>query len=348
VEVALEAEGVQLGDVLSQLCGIDEARATVGGGAAALVQIRVEQRGRPGLGDPVQHQFDRARAEPAMAQRGSQLHEFGDLLGSAFAVPPQGADDTRGERAVPGGRQIRVGRVVHAEEGSDEGVLPGRDAEGVQMALGVQQCGEPVGRCGRGSEAPDELHRAFLERAARLARARGVPLDPSVGGIGRVPRDAGEFQGAAVDPGTVMVPVGQIDRSVGDDGVQQLLRRRTALEGLHRPAASGDPLPLRMRGGVRAHGGHRLLRCLGPGQVALGEFETGRDRVDVRVLEAGQQQPPRQVDHFGPGPSEVQDLVVSYGGDAVAGDGHGGRGAALGGEDGAAGEDEVCVHVPFL
>src|SRR4051812_41444415 len=93
VEVALEAKSVQLGDVLGKLIGVEEAGSPVGGGAAAPVQVGVEEGGGTGLGDPVQHELDGRGAEPAVAQRGPTLDEFGDLLGPAPAVPPQGADD---------------------------------------------------------------------------------------------------------------------------------------------------------------------------------------------------------------------------------------------------------------
>ncbi|GAA3146279.1 hypothetical protein GCM10017687_74030 [Streptomyces echinatus] len=215
----------------------------------------------------------------------------------------------------------------------------------MQMPLGVQQRGQPVGGTGGRGEPADQLHRALLERAARLAG--GVALDPPVGRVGGAPADPGQLQRPAVDPGTVVVPVGQIHRPVRDDGVQQLLRRRTARERLHGPAAAEDPLPLRMGVGVGAYGGHGLLGRRPSGQIALGQFEPGRHRMDVRVLEAGQQQPAGQVHHLGARPGEFAHLRVSDGGDPVAGDGHGGGGTALGGEDGAAGEEQVSVHGAF-
>lgn len=74
------------------------------------------------------------------------------------------------------------------------------------------------------------------------------------------------------------------------------------------------------------------------------------------VLEARQEQPSRQVDHLRLRADQVVDLGVSDGGDPVAGDGDGCRAAAFGalgprdprgsrGEDRAAGEEEIGVHV---
>lgn len=312
---------------------------------AAPVQIRVEQRGRVVLGDAVQHQLHRARPEPSPAQRGALLDEFGNLSGTALPVPPQGTHDPGGERAVPRGGEIRLGRIVHAEEVAHQRVLPGGDAERVQMPLGVQQRRQPVGRRGGRGQPADELHRALLKGAGGYAG--GVPLDAPVGRVGRVRADAGQLQRPAVHPGTVVVPVGQVHRPVRDDRVQQLLRRRAPRERLHRPAAAEDPLPLRMRVGVGPHGGHGRLRRRRAGQIAPGQFEPGRHRVDVRVLEAGQQQPPREVDHLRTGPGEFAQPGVTDGGDPVAGDGHGGRRTALGDEDGAAGEEEISVHDAF-
>lgn len=74
--------------------------------------------------------------------------------------------------------------------------------------------------------------------------------------------------------------------------------------------------------------------------------------MDVRVLEAGDEQPAGEVDDFGSGADQFAHLVVADGGDAVAGDGDGGGAAACGvhGEDRAAGEDEIgggVVHGLF-
>jgi hypothetical protein len=298
VEMALEAERVQLGHVRRKLGRVDEAGAPIGGGAAALVEIGVEQRGRTRLGDPVQHELDARGAEPAVAQRGPSLDEFGNLLGPTLAVPPQSADDPRGQRTLAGRRQIGLGRIVHPEELPDQRVLPGGDAERVQMPLGMQQGGEPIRRGGRRREPADVLHSPFLKHPDGLARR--VPFEPAVCRIGRVPCDTGEFQRAAVDPGAVVVAVGQIHRPVRYDRVQQRLRRRTALEGLHGPAAAGDPLSVGVRVGVRPNDGKRVPGRLRPGQVALGELQARRHRVDVRVLEPGQEQPSGEIDHFGP------------------------------------------------
>lgn len=99
-----------------------------------------------------------------------------------------------------------------------------------------------------------------------------------------------------------------------------------------------------MRVGVRADGGHGVLCRLRAGEIALGEFQARRDRVDVRVLESGQQEPPGQVHYLGARADQVVDLGVPHGGDPLAGDGHRGRGSALGGEHRAAGEEKVSVH----
>ncbi|WP_425558595.1 hypothetical protein [Kitasatospora albolonga] len=78
-------------------------------------------------------------------------------------------------------------------------------------------------------------------------------------------------------------------------------------------------------------------------QVALAELGAAEHRVDVRVLEAGDQQLALQVHHFGARADQLADLVVADGGDPLAGDGEaGGPGAGgVGGEHRAAGEDQV-------
>lgn len=77
--------------------------------------------------------------------------------------------------------------------------------------------------------------------------------------------------------------------------------------------------------------------------MAQAEFEARALRVDVGVLEAGEQQLACQVDDFGVRADELAHLVVADGGDPPVAHGHGG-GPAAGGIDGVhgtAGEDEV-------
>ncbi len=72
--------------------------------------------------------------------------------------------------------------------------------------------------------------------------------------------------------------------------------------------------------------------------------------MDVRVLEAGQQQPSGEIDHLGARPGQLAQLLAADGGDTAPGDGDGGRGTGLGrlgGEDGAAGEQQISVHDAF-
>lgn len=70
-----------------------------------------------------------------------------------------------------------------------------------------------------------------------------------------------------------MVAVDQEDGTVGYDGVEPVPGRAAAVEGLHGPAAAGDPLLVRMAVGVGPYRGEGVRRRTGLRKVALPEFE---------------------------------------------------------------------------
>ena len=148
------------------------------------------------------------------------------------------------ERRSPFAAARRVGRagVVHAGVRADDRVLPGRDADGVQVALALQQPAVVLLGADPRRQPRDQRHRALVQGAGRMPV--GVALDPPVGGVRGVPVDAGELQGAGVDPGAVVVAVRQERRPVRDDRVEVGGGRRPTRERRHRPAAAQDPLEL--------------------------------------------------------------------------------------------------------
>jgi hypothetical protein len=164
-----------------------------------------------------------------------------------------------------------------------------------------------------------EGDRAFLQHPGR--RPARVALDPPVGRVRGVPGDAGQLQRPAVDPGAVVIPVRQEGRPVRDHGVERGGGGQPAGERLQRPAAAGDPRVLRVGARVAADRRQVLVRALERGQVAAAELEAGEDRVDVRVLEAGHEQPTGQVDPLGAGAGQVAGGGPD-GDDPVAGDRH--------------------------
>src|SRR6185312_11547201 len=115
---------------------LDEADPGVAGDVAVPVEVRRGHRGRVALGDPVLHDLDRAAAQRTDGQLAPLLLELGDLTFVALAVPPQGTDDGRDERAVAGRGQVGVGRVRIAVGAAHDRVLPGRHPEPVQVLLG--------------------------------------------------------------------------------------------------------------------------------------------------------------------------------------------------------------------
>ena len=239
-----------------------------------------------------------------------------------------------------------------AEQLTDRGVLPGRDAQGEQHLLGRQQPGQAAPLVGDiGQQAGDE-ERRHLRAACPLGVPSGAALDAAVRGVRGRGVDAGELERPAVDPGPVAVLVREEHRAVGHDRVQRLAGRGAAGVVRHPPAATDDPLELGVSGGVRRDPRQGLVGGHGVVQVAAQQVDAAHDRVDVGVLEAGDQQPAVEVDDLGRGADELAQLVVGpHGGDASAahGDacGHGLR--RRGGEDPPVHEERVgrAAHIVF-
>ena len=134
--------------------------------------------------------------------------------------------------------------------GFDGGVLPGGDAQAVQVGLAALDGGLPLGLAGLGGEVADQGLGRLVEGAGRLAG--GVPLDPAPRRVGGGPGDPGQLEGAAVDPGAVAVGGLQQHRPVGDHRVQGGPVGAGGAEGVHDPAAAEDPGG--RRGGRRRSG----------------------------------------------------------------------------------------------
>jgi hypothetical protein len=103
----------------------------------------------------------------------------------------------------------------------------------------------------------------------------------------------------------------EIDRPIGDDGVEQApVGDRRRGEGVHRPAAAEDPGEIRVRGGVILD---RLEVLPLGGEIVQGAgavVHAGADGVDMRVLEGGQDHLAVQVDDPRPRPDVRPDLRV--------------------------------------
>ncbi len=277
----------------------------------------------------------RARgAHPASAR--PALDQLGDLLQAPAALPPQRAHHPGGEPAVDG--QRLVGGLGAR---GNPGVLPAGDAQRVQVALRLQDRRLPLRAVRlRDHVVVDPVGRALVQGAGGLAVR--AALDPAVVRIRGVPVDPGRLQRAGVHPGPVHVAVEQEHRAVGDDRVQVLLARCAAREVLHGPAAAEDPGLLGVGVGV---GGDGVQVGVPPLQVVQPQPEpvaSGERRVDVGVLEAGQQQPAGRAHHAGGGSGQARELGLGADGrDPAVPDGHGGREAARGQARPGAGDQQV-------
>ena len=220
--------------------------------------------------------------------------ELLDLLRAARPIPPQRADDAGRQLATTGER--RVGDLLPF--GRDDRVLPGGDAERVELGLGEAQARDQfLGRV-RGEQAFDEVGRAFLERAARSAV--GVAFDPAVIRVERVGGHAGQLERPGVDPGRVAVAALEEDRPIRHDPVEIVAVWDAAREVGHRPAVAADPRLVRVRGGVRRDRRQVGVQPARIGQVAAQPADAGTHRVDVGVPETRRHRSAAQLDDTGP------------------------------------------------
>jgi hypothetical protein len=111
VQVHLEARGVQQRHVLAQSSRIHVGQAPVGGLAAARVQVGLDHPGGEALRDPVLHDLDGVRAEPAGLPPLAPGQDVGQLLPAPAAVPPEGPLDPGGQLPGRGRGQVDRQRV---------------------------------------------------------------------------------------------------------------------------------------------------------------------------------------------------------------------------------------------
>ena len=209
-------------------------------------------------------------------------------------VPPQATDHPSLELASPGERP--VGGVAGTLQ---PGVLPGRDPQGEEVALCRQDPLLDLGGGERWHQSLDEVGGALLQGAHRIAGV--VALDAAVGRVRGVAVDAGPVHGHAVDPAGMAVAVRKEHRAVRHHGVQSCGGGDAPGEGRDRPPAAHDPWQVAVGCGVGLDSSQVFVDPGEVQQVALVHGRPGEERVDVGVLEPGEDQPAAEVDHFGPG-----------------------------------------------
>src|SRR5665647_1096236 len=126
-----------------------------------------------------------------------------------------------------------------------------------------------------------------MERSAWFA-SLGT-LDASVDGIQGLRCDTSEPKCAGIDPHAVMIPVHEGDRPVRDDSVKHISGRRPACKELHRPACAHDPLCVWMRTGVFSDQPEAIFCVFRAGEIALQQFDSPGDGMDVSILKSWQQ-----------------------------------------------------------
>ena len=222
------------------------------------------------------------------------LDQVGDLGEAELAVPPERADHVGHQVAVRDRVDVRRAGVGHAGVRAHDRVLPGGHAEREEVALALDQPRGVVGRRERPGGAGDQ--RPSRPRAGCPRAAVREPLDPAVRRVRGLGGDAGQLERPRVDPGPVVVAVGQEHRTVRHDGVE-VGRRRAC-----RPGTPASPSHRRVihgpswAGGVRRGRREVVLAGASLGQVAAQRSEPALDRVAVGVGEAGRHQAAGQVD----------------------------------------------------
>jgi hypothetical protein len=190
------------------------------------------------------------------------------------------------------------------------------DAERVQIRLRDAQGSDPVLHRLVGDVLVDQCGGTLVQRPGRLAVR--IPHDPAVGGIRRVPRDAGDLQCLRVHPRAVSIPAGQVHGAVRDDPVEHVLRGIAAREEVHRPSTAHHPLLVGVGRHELGDDALVLLEGVRVGQVAVQHVEAPARGVAVCVLEAGHQHATLQVDDLGSGRGERADLLIGpHAGDAA-------------------------------
>src|SRR5262245_38371577 len=215
MEVHLEALSVELRHGRLELLRLDHRYAA----RLARDQVGLEQGRRVILHDTVLHDLDGPGIDVALRVFGPQaLHPF-DLLEALPALPPDRADDV--QRQLPGIVELSIGlEVVFV----DVRILDRGDAEAVQVFDGVTQARGALLVAGRRHLGSNELARAFLEAADGRTGLR-VAVDAAVARIGRVFRNARDFECLGIDPNRVPVRAREDHRRVRHHGVGPLAAR---------------------------------------------------------------------------------------------------------------------------
>ena len=322
--------------------GLDERHAPVVGRRPVGREVRLEHRRRVVLDDPVEHQLDARRGVAADRSLRPPLDERLDLLEAPRRAPTTARPTTlRRELAATGDAQIcRPGRRA-STPASCQFVIP----SAVEVA--------PGSRAGRGRSSSAAVVRDQAPRPGP-ARPRGACRAACRPRRGRSGRRAGsgvsavmpgELQGPAVDPRVVAVAVLQEHRAIRDDPVEVLAPGEAAREVGERPAAAEDPR--RPRDGPRRT--RRSLAGSSSRPRARGGRTGGGRRPDVIGWTWASPNPgvtvrPRRSMTRVDGPARgMTSRVAADRDDPVApdGDGLGPAVGGVGGEDLAAGEDEI-------
>ena len=153
--------------------GSTKERPGVGRRVPAPVEVGLDERRGPVLGDAVLHDLDRRWPRTARGSTPPLLDQLGDLLAARARAPTTAPRRPWPTRSPARGR-AQVGRpgVLHAGVGADDGVLPAGDPQRVQVALALEQPGVELvgGRRREHARAPGPSRPRAARRSGRPRR----------------------------------------------------------------------------------------------------------------------------------------------------------------------------------
>ena len=169
-------------------------------------------------------------------------------------------------------------------------------------------------------------------------------LDDAVPGIGRVLPDTADLERSGVHPRAVDVAVHEEHRSVRDERIELFLPGGPAGEQVHGPATADDPVDVGVLASIGGDDPAVILERMDVLEIDANAVQARGGWMTVGILEAGDHQPPIELDRRRPGSGQRADLLVgAHRQDATLfhGDGLRPRRRRVAGVDGTTRQDEI-------